>query len=62
MRFSLTRLSASRVLGDAPVVAQILLRDVVLRHFMRSYLRNVWILGVFHAVDHIGFERVPFLD
>jgi hypothetical protein len=50
------------VLRDAPAVAQVLLRDAVLRLFPRRYLRNVRIVGVFHAVYGIGFERVPFLD
>jgi hypothetical protein len=49
------------VLYTVLVVVQVLLRDIVLRHLARSYLRYVRILGVLHTLYGSGFERVSLL-
>ena len=49
-RFGFTQ----RCLAGVPI----LFRDVVLRHLARSHLRHIRVLGVFHTIHSVGFERV----
>ena len=44
------------------LLIQILAGNIILRHFMRANFPLVRILGVFHALHHIGLERVSFLE
>src|SRR3981081_337706 len=41
---------------------QILARNIILRHFMRSNFPLVSVPGVFHALHHVGLERVSFFE
>jgi hypothetical protein len=41
---------------------QILARNIILRHLVDVNFHFISVLGVFHALHNVGFERVPFLE
>jgi len=41
---------------------QVLAGNIVLRHLMRANFPLVTVIGIFHAFNHVGLERVSFLE
>jgi hypothetical protein len=44
------------------ILAQILAGNIILRHLVRANFAFVGISGIFHALHHLGLERVSFLE